>query len=135
MPRCTYTDPELAQVGLSEMEARARGLPHRVIQVPFSGNDRAVCEGDTAGFLKVLTPPERDDILGVTLVGAHAGEMIHEIVLAMQARIGLNGIAKMVHAYPTRAEIFRRAADESRKAGFTPALQRLFGAYLRWRRR
>ncbi len=72
--------------------------------------------------------------MGATLVGLHAGEMIHEIVLAMQARIGLKTLAGTVHAYPTRAEIFRRAGDEFRKTGFTPTLQRLFKAYLSWRR-
>jgi pyruvate/2-oxoglutarate dehydrogenase complex dihydrolipoamide dehydrogenase (E3) component len=103
--------------------------------VPFSGNDRAICDGDTRGFLKVLTPPGKDVILGATLVGAHAGEIIHEIVLAMQAGKGLNAIAGMVHIYPTRAEILRRAADEARRAGFTPRMQRMLRAYLGWRRR
>ena len=135
VPWCTFTDPELARVGLSEGEAEARGIAYRAIRIPFAGIDRAVCEGNTRGFLKVLTPPGRDVILGATLVGAHAGDLIHEIVLAMEARIGLNGLARMIHIYPTRAEIFRRAGDEARKAGFTPRLQRLFKAYLRWQRR
>ena len=135
VPWCTFTDPELARVGLSEAEAEAGGIPYRAIRIPFADIDRAACEGDTRGFLKVLTPPGRDVILGASLVGAHAGDLIHEIVLAMQARIGLNGLARMIHIYPTRAEIFRRVGDEARKAGFTPRLQRLFKAYLRWKRR
>ena len=135
MPACTFSDPELARVGLNEAEARSGGVPHRVIKVPYSGMDRAVCDGDTRGFLKVLTPPGKDGILGATLVGAHAGEIIHEIALAMQAGLGLKTIAAMVHLYPSRAEILRKAGDEARKAGFTPRLQRMFGAYLRWRRR
>lgn len=135
VPWCTFTDPELARVGLSEDEARQQATPYRVIKVPFDGNDRAVCDGETEGFLKVLTPPGRDVILGATLVGAHAGELLHELVLAMQARLRLRDIANTIHIYPTLAEIFRRAGDEARKAGFTPALQKLFKAYLRWHRR
>jgi pyruvate/2-oxoglutarate dehydrogenase complex dihydrolipoamide dehydrogenase (E3) component len=135
IPWCTFSAPELARVGLNELEATEQSIPCRVIKVPFAGIDRAVCEDDTRGFLKVLTPPGKDDILGATLVGPHAGELIHEIALAMQGRLGLNTIAGTVHAYPTRAEIFRRAGDECRKAGFTPRIQRLFKAYLTWRRR
>jgi pyruvate/2-oxoglutarate dehydrogenase complex dihydrolipoamide dehydrogenase (E3) component len=135
VPWCTFTDPELARVGLNEDDARAQGVPVRVLTVPFSGNDRAVCDGETTGFLKVLTPPGRDTILGATLVGAHAGELLHEVVLAMQARLRLRDLAATVHIYPTLAEAFRRVGDESRKASFTPRLQRLFRAYLRWARR
>ena len=135
IPWCTFTEPELARVGLNETQAREQGLPHRVLRIPFSGIDRAVCERDTGGFLKVLTPPGRDDILGATLVGAHAGELIHEIVLAMSAGIRLSTLANTIHIYPTRAEVFRRAGDESRKASFTPRLRGILGAYLKWRRR
>ncbi|MCZ6628832.1 MAG: FAD-dependent oxidoreductase [SAR324 cluster bacterium] len=134
LPYCVFTDPELAAVGLNETAARERGIPYRLIKVPLAQIDRAACEGETEGFLKILTPPGKDAILGATLVCAHAGELIHELALAMQARLGLGRIAGMVHAYPTRAEIIRRAADEARKASFTPTLQRLFSAYLRWRR-
>ncbi len=134
VPWCTFTAPEVARVGLNETEAAERGIAHRVLKVDFASNDRAACDGDTQGFLKVLTPPGKDVILGATLVGAHAGDLIHELVLAMQAGVGLNRIAGTVHIYPTRAEIFRRIADESRKASFTPRLRRLFGAYLRWNR-
>jgi pyruvate/2-oxoglutarate dehydrogenase complex dihydrolipoamide dehydrogenase (E3) component len=135
VPWATFTDPECARVGLNEDEARAQGRPCRVIRVPFAGIDRAVCDGEGEGFLKVLTPPGRDAILGVTLVGPHAGELVHEMVLAMKARLRLRDIAATVHIYPTLAEIFRRAGDESRKAAFTPTLQKLFKAYLRWQRR
>ncbi len=94
-----------------------------------------VCDDAQEGFLRILTPPGRDDIVGATMVGAHAGELIHEIVLAMHAGLRLRDIANTVHIYPTMAEIFRRAGDESRKAGFTPRLQRLVSRYLRWMRR
>ncbi len=134
VPWCTFTDPEVARVGLNEAEANARNLPVRAIRVDFAGIDRAVCDGDTRGFLKVLTPPGRDDILGATLVGAHAGELIHALILAMRGGLRLRDLAGTVHIYPTLAEIFRRAGDESRKAGFTPTLQGLVQRYLEWRR-
>jgi pyruvate/2-oxoglutarate dehydrogenase complex dihydrolipoamide dehydrogenase (E3) component len=134
VPWCTFTDPELARVGLNETEAAARGIAVRAIRVDLAGNDRAVCEGETAGFLKLLTPPGRDGILGATLVGAHAGELIHEALVAMHGGLRLRDLAATVHVYPTFAEAFRRAGDESRKAGFTPALRRLLGRYFAWRR-
>lgn len=134
VPWCTFTDPEVARVGLNEAEAQARSLPVRTIRVDFAGIDRAVCDGDTRGFLKVLTPPGRDDILGATLVGAHAGELIHALIMAMRGGLRLRDLAGTVHIYPTLAEIFRRAGDESRKAGFTPTLQGLVKRYLEWRR-
>lgn len=135
VPWCTFTDPELARVGLSEAEALAKGIPHRVLKFPYSSIDRAICERETEGFLKVLTPPGRDDILGATMVGAHAGELIHEMVLAMQARLKLRDLAGTIHIYPTLAEIFRRIGDESRKGSFTPRVAKLFHAWMRWHRR
>lgn len=135
VPWCTFTAPEVGRVGLNEDEARARGIPYRTVVVPFAGIDRAVAESEREGFLKLLTPPGRDDILGATLVGAHAGELLHEVVLAMSAGLKLRHIANTIHVYPTLAEIFRRAGDESRKAGFKPWMQRLLGGYLRWHRR
>ncbi len=134
VPWCTFTDPELAQVGLHEEEARARGVPVRALRVDFADVDRAVCDGEAHGFLKVLTPPGRDDILGATLVAAHAGELIHEMLVAMRGRLRLRDLAGMVHIYPTLAEAFRRVGDESRKAGFTPTLQGMVRRYLAWRR-
>jgi pyruvate/2-oxoglutarate dehydrogenase complex dihydrolipoamide dehydrogenase (E3) component len=134
VPWCTFTDPEVARVGLGEAEARAQGIAFRTIRVDLAHNDRAVCDGQARGFLKVLTPPGRDDILGATLVGAHAGELIHEAVLAMHKRLRLRDLAAAVHVYPTLAEAFRRAGDESRKARFTPGLQTLLRGYLAWQR-
>jgi pyruvate/2-oxoglutarate dehydrogenase complex dihydrolipoamide dehydrogenase (E3) component len=134
VPWCTFTDPELAQVGPTEAQARERGIPTRALRVDFADVDRAVCDGEPRGFLKVLTPPGRDDILGATLVGAHAGELIHEILAAMRGRMRLRDLAGMVHIYPTLAEAIRRLGDESRKAGFTPALQGWVRRYLAWQR-
>jgi pyruvate/2-oxoglutarate dehydrogenase complex dihydrolipoamide dehydrogenase (E3) component len=135
VPWCTFTDPEVAHVGLSEDDARRQGLPFRALRMELSEIDRAVCDGATEGFLKVLTPPGQDTILGATLVGAHAGELIHEIVLAMQAKLRLRDLANTIHCYPTLAEVFRRIGDESRKAGFTPRAQALVRGFLAWQRR
>lgn len=135
VPWCTFTAPELSRVGLNELDAQAARTPYRTITVPFADVDRMVCDDAREGFLKVLTPPGRDDILGATMVGAHAGELIHELVLAMHAGLRLRDIASTIHIYPTMAEIFRRAGDESRKAGFTPRMQKLLAGYLRWARR
>ncbi|HUJ75806.1 MAG TPA: FAD-dependent oxidoreductase, partial [bacterium] len=134
VPWCTFTDPEVARVGLNEQEAAQRGIACRVLRVELADIDRAVCDGVQRGFLKVLTPPRSDVILGATLVGPHAGELIHEIIVAMGAGWRLRDLANTVHVYPTLAEVFRRAGDESRKAGFTPTLQALLRTYLRWRR-
>jgi pyruvate/2-oxoglutarate dehydrogenase complex dihydrolipoamide dehydrogenase (E3) component len=134
VPWCTFTDPEVARVGLSEDDARRQGRPYRMLRFDLTEIDRAVCDGVSEGFLKVLTPPGRDTILGAVLVGAHAGEVFHEIVLAMHANLRLRDIAAMVHCYPTLAEIFRRIGDESRKTAFTPRMQRLMRGFLAWQR-
>jgi pyruvate/2-oxoglutarate dehydrogenase complex dihydrolipoamide dehydrogenase (E3) component len=134
VPWCTFTDPEVARVGLNEDDAKQQGIPHRVLRFELKAIDRAVCDDATEGFLKVLTPPGKDDILGATLVGAHAGEMFHEIVLAMHAKLRLRDLASMIHCYPTMAEVFRRIGDESRKAGFTPRMQSLVRGFMAWQR-
>ncbi len=135
VPWCTFTDPEVAHVGLSEDDARRQGVPYRALRFDLAEVDRAVCDGATEGFLKVLTPPGKDTILGASLVGAHAGELIHELVLAKQANLRLRDLANTIHCYPTLAEVFRRIGDESRKAGFTPCAQALVRSFLAWQRR
>jgi pyruvate/2-oxoglutarate dehydrogenase complex dihydrolipoamide dehydrogenase (E3) component len=84
--------------------------------------------------VKVLTPPGRDDILGATIAGPHAGELIHTVLMAMRGRLRLRDLANTVHIYPTLSEIFRRLGDDSRKAGFTPTMQGLLKGYLAWQR-
>ena len=135
LPWCTYTSPELARVGLNEAEARARGVAHDVWSCPFREVDRAVVEREEEGFVKVLTEKGGDRILGVTMVGERAGDLVHELVLAMKHRVGLRGVSAAIHAYPTFAEVARKAADRAQKARLTPRAARLLAGIYRWRRR
>jgi pyruvate/2-oxoglutarate dehydrogenase complex dihydrolipoamide dehydrogenase (E3) component len=134
LPWCTYTSPELARVGLNEAEARARGVAHDVWSCPFRDVDRAVVEREEDGFVKVLTEKGGDRILGVTMVGERAGDLVHELVLAMKHRIGLSGVSAAIHAYPTFAEAARKAADRAQKARLTPLAARVLAGIYRWRR-
>ncbi|MEX2165197.1 MAG: FAD-dependent oxidoreductase [Sulfuricaulis sp.] len=130
VPWCTFTDPELARVGMSETEAASAGISHRVYRFPFSDIDRAVTDVDTAGFAKVIAD-RRGRLLGAALVGAHAGELIHEYALALSKKMKIGDLAGVIHIYPTRAQINRRVAEQRAKEALTPSrrrwLQRLFG--------
>lgn len=110
LPWCTFTDPELARVGISEEKAVAGGIPHRVFTAPFSEVDRAVTDGETEGKAKIVCD-KKGGILGAAIVGAHAGELIHEWALAMQRRIPITSISGLIHIYPTLSRISRKAAD------------------------
>ncbi|MFN0114208.1 MAG: dihydrolipoyl dehydrogenase family protein, partial [Paracoccaceae bacterium] len=134
IPSAVFTDPEVARVGLTEAEAKAQGTGFEVTRYSLAGLDRAVADGATEGFVKVLTAPGRDRILGASIVGESAGELIAEFALAMRHRIGLNGILSTVHAYPTRAEANRFAAGEWRKAHVNPRLLGILERFHRWRR-
>ena len=116
VPWATFTDPEVARVGLNEADAQKRGIDFEVTRYELDGLDRALAEGEAAGFVKVLTVPGRDKILGATIVGHHAGELINEFVLAMKHGIGLNKILGTIHIYPTLSEANKFAAGEWRKA-------------------
>ncbi|MEO8486536.1 MAG: FAD-dependent oxidoreductase [Betaproteobacteria bacterium] len=130
VPWCTYTDPELARVGLSEDDAKQRNVPHNVYRFGFDEIDRARTEGETAGFAKLVTDP-KGRILGAAIVGAHAGELIAECVLAMSKGMKAGDVSAAIHAYPTLASINRRAADQRLKEGLTPSargwIKRIFG--------
>lgn len=134
IPHVIYTEPEIARVGLNETEAEAQGVDYEVTRYDLSHLDRAIAEGDTAGFVKLLTPPGKDTILGVTVVGPHAGETIAEYVLAMRHKLGLNKIMGTVHAYPTRVEANKFAAGEWKKAHKPERVLRWLGRYFTWRR-
>jgi len=108
---CIYTDPEIASIGLNEKRARKEGVDYRVLEEPFSGNDRAITEGETSGKIKILVDP-RGKLLGCQIVGARAGEIIHEWVLAVSGGLGLSKMAEAVHLYPTLSEISKRAAGQ-----------------------
>jgi pyruvate/2-oxoglutarate dehydrogenase complex dihydrolipoamide dehydrogenase (E3) component len=134
LPRVTFTDPEIARVGHNEASAREAGIAHEVVRYDLAHLDRAVCEGAAEGFIKILVPPGKDRILGATIVGAHAGEWLAEIALAMRHGIGLGKILGTVHAYPTMAEANKYAAGEWRKARQPERLLRWAERWHRWRR-
>lgn len=134
IPWCTYTDPEIAHVGIYVRQANARGIDVRSFTVPLHQVDRAILDGDSNGFVKIHTEGRSDRILGATIVARHAGEMINEITLAMGTNIGLRALAQVIHAYPTQAEAIKKAADAYNRTRLTPRLQRLTAAWLRWRR-
>jgi pyruvate/2-oxoglutarate dehydrogenase complex dihydrolipoamide dehydrogenase (E3) component/uncharacterized membrane protein YdjX (TVP38/TMEM64 family) len=120
LPHCTYLDPEVARVGLNEREAQAQGVPYEVTRFDLSELDRAITDDCAIGFIKVLTAPGTDRLLGATIVGAHAGESIAEFTLAMKHGLGLNKILSTIHAYPTLTEANKLAAGQWRRA-HTPA--------------
>jgi pyruvate/2-oxoglutarate dehydrogenase complex dihydrolipoamide dehydrogenase (E3) component len=126
VPWCTYTDPEVAHVGLNETEAKRKGIEYDLFTQRMDDVDRAVLENEDAGFAKVLAAKGTDTIIGVTLVGTHAGDLLHEFVLAMKHGIGLAKIAGTIHAYPTFAEIARKAGDKYMKTRLTPFAKKLF---------
>jgi pyruvate/2-oxoglutarate dehydrogenase complex dihydrolipoamide dehydrogenase (E3) component len=126
VPWCTYTDPEVAHVGLSEKEAQQKNINYDLFVVPLVDVDRAVVESKEAGFAKILTAKGSDKILGATIVAPHAGDLLHEFVLAMNAKIGLGKIASTIHAYPTFAELARKAGDKYNKTRLTPGAKKMF---------
>jgi len=126
VPWCTYTDPEVAHVGLGEKEAKQKNVEYDLFVVSLEDVDRAVVESEDAGFAKVLTTKGSDKILGATIVAPHAGDLLHEFVLAMKAAIGLSTIASTIHAYPTFAELARKAGDKYNKTRLTPRAKRIF---------
>jgi pyruvate/2-oxoglutarate dehydrogenase complex dihydrolipoamide dehydrogenase (E3) component len=134
VPRCTYTDPEVAHVGLTEREAEARGLAVRAIVQELTEVDRAVLDGETEGFVKVLVRAGTDRIVGATIVARHAGEMLPELTLAMTKGVGLGALATVIHAYPTQADAIRRLGDAWNRTRLTPRVKRLLAAWLAWRR-
>jgi pyruvate/2-oxoglutarate dehydrogenase complex dihydrolipoamide dehydrogenase (E3) component len=106
---CTYTDPEVASIGLNEKRAKKEGVAYRVKEELFEQNDRALAEGETPGKIKMLVSP-KGELLGCQIMGAHAGEIIHEWILAVQGGVKLSKIAGAVHVYPTVSEISKRVA-------------------------
>lgn len=134
IPWATFTDPEVARVGLSEAEARDQGIPYEVTRYDLDDLDRAIADSATQGFVKVLTVPGRDRILGVTIVGEHAGDLIAEFVLAMKHGLGLGKVLGTIHIYPTLAEANKMAAGSWRRARISPRLLALARRFHAWRR-
>jgi pyruvate/2-oxoglutarate dehydrogenase complex dihydrolipoamide dehydrogenase (E3) component len=134
LPAATYTDPELARVGLNEREAQAQGIAYEAVIHPFAELDRAIAEDATEGFVKVLVPPGNDRILGATIVGARAGDLIALFALAMKHGIGLDKILGTVFAYPTFAEAAKFAAGARRKRHKPEKILRWLQLYHDWAR-
>jgi pyruvate/2-oxoglutarate dehydrogenase complex dihydrolipoamide dehydrogenase (E3) component/uncharacterized membrane protein YdjX (TVP38/TMEM64 family) len=134
IPWTTFIDPEIARVGLNEQDAKAQGIAYEVTTYQMHELDRAIADSATQGFVKVLTPPGKDKILGVTIVGDHAGELLAEYVLAMKYKLGLNKILGTIHTYPTMAEANKYAAGEWKRAHAPEGLLRWVERYHKWMR-
>ncbi|MFV1873063.1 MAG: FAD-dependent oxidoreductase [Oleiphilus sp.] len=134
IPWATFVDPEVARVGLNEQEAKEQGIDYEVTRYGIDDLDRAIAESAAHGFVKVLTVPGKDKILGVTLVGQHAGDLLAEFVFAMRHGLGLNKILGTIHTYPTWAEANKYAAGEWKKAHAPETALKLLEKYHTWRR-
>jgi pyruvate/2-oxoglutarate dehydrogenase complex dihydrolipoamide dehydrogenase (E3) component len=130
IPWCTYTDPEIAHIGLYERDALDRGIPVDTFIKNLKDVDRAITDGEEDGFVKVHVKRGSDKIVGATIVARHAGEMINEISLAMVGGLGLKTIANVVHPYPTQAESIRQVADEYNRTRLTPLVRTLLKLWL-----
>jgi pyruvate/2-oxoglutarate dehydrogenase complex dihydrolipoamide dehydrogenase (E3) component len=127
MPWVTYTDPEIAHVGLSEHEAQKLGIEVTTINIPFNSVDRAIADGEESGFLKIHHKKGSDQIIGATIVASHAGEMISIVTTAMVNKIGLSKLSSVIHPYPTQAEAIKKAADAYRRTLLTSNTKKLLG--------
>jgi pyruvate/2-oxoglutarate dehydrogenase complex dihydrolipoamide dehydrogenase (E3) component len=134
IPWSTFTDPEVARVGINEQEAKAQGIAYEVVTYNIDDLDRAIADSEAHGFVKVLTLPGKDKILGVTIVGEHAGDLIAEFVLAMKHGIGLNKILGTIHIYPTLAEANKYAAGLWKRAHAPQSVLRWLEQFHTWRR-
>ena len=134
VPWCTYTDPELARVGLSEDEAKAKNIPHEVTTYGIDDLDRAITDRADYGKAKVITPPGKDKILGAAICGAHAGDLLMEFTLAMKHGIGLNKILGTIHPYPTFSEANKMVAGAWRKNHTPSRVLRWLEKFHSWRR-
>jgi len=134
IPWATFVEPEAARVGLNEIEAKERAIPYEVTVYGIDDLDRAIADGEAHGFIKVLTVPGADRILGVTIVGEHAGDLIAEYVLAMRHGIGLNKILGTIHIYPTLAEANKHVAGVWKKAHAPQKLLEWVARFHAWRR-
>ncbi|GAB4466655.1 MAG: bifunctional TVP38/TMEM64 family protein/FAD-dependent oxidoreductase [Burkholderiaceae bacterium] len=134
IPWSTFTDPEVARVGLNELEAKEKNIPHTVTVYGIDDLDRAIADGEAHGFVKVLTQPGTDKILGVTIVGEHAGDLLAEYVLAMKHGLGLNKILGTIHVYPTLAEANKYAAGAWKRSTVTQGQWAFLAALQAWQR-
>ena len=134
VPWATFIDPEVSRVGLNEQDAREKNIPYEVTRFGIEDLDRAIADGAAKGFVKVLTVPGKDRILGVTIVGEHAGDLLTEFVLAMKHGLGLNKILSTIHTYPTLAEANKYVAGEWKRAHAPQRLLSWLERFHTWRR-
>ncbi|MDZ4262271.1 MAG: FAD-dependent oxidoreductase [Pseudomonadota bacterium] len=134
IPWATFIDPEVARVGLNEQDAKAKGIAYEVTKYGIDDLDRAIADGTAYGFVKVLTVPGKDRILGVTIVGEHAGDLLTEFVLAMKHGLGLNKILGTIHTYPTLSEANKYAAGEWKRAHAPQRVLAWLERYHTWKR-
>ncbi len=134
IPWCTYTDPEIAHVGMYERDALRKGIPVETFVRYLRDVDRAITDGEEEGLVKVHVKKGTDQILGATIVARHAGEMISEITLAMVGKLGLKTISNVIHPYPTQAEAIRQVADAYNRTRLTPGVKNLFTRWFAWTR-
>jgi pyruvate/2-oxoglutarate dehydrogenase complex dihydrolipoamide dehydrogenase (E3) component len=120
IPWCTYTDPEIAHVGMNQAEAKSKGVATESFTLGLDDNDRAITDGEVEGFMRILTNRKNGRIIGATLASSHAGESIGEVVLAIKQRLKLNDLGGVIHPYPTQAEIIKRVGDSSMKSRLKP---------------
>lgn len=134
IPWATYTSPELAQVGLTEKQAEERGVASDTFVQQFSGVDRAILDGETEGFVKVVVKRGTDKILGATVVSEHAGDLISHLCFAMTHGMGLKKLGSTIHPYPTKAEAIRKIGDQYNRTRLTPTVAKLMKTWLNWTR-
>jgi pyruvate/2-oxoglutarate dehydrogenase complex dihydrolipoamide dehydrogenase (E3) component len=134
IPAATFTDPELARVGLNEQQAQAQNIDYETTRFDLEELDRAIVDESASGLVKVLTVPGKDKILGATIVGPHAAELINEFTLAMKHGLGLNKILATIHIYPTLSEANKYAAGEWKRNHVPQRLLEYAARYHRWRR-
>jgi pyruvate/2-oxoglutarate dehydrogenase complex dihydrolipoamide dehydrogenase (E3) component len=134
IPWATFTEPEVARVGLNELEAKEKNIPYEITHYGIDDLDRAIADESAEGWVKVLTVPGKDKILGVTIVGEHAGDLIAEFVLAMRHKLGLNKILGTIHIYPTLAEANKFAAGNWKKAHAPEKLLSYVQRFHAWKR-
>ena len=135
VPNCTYSDPEVAQIGLTPAEAEKQGIPIDSYRQDLAAVDRAILDGETDGFAVVHTRKGKPEIVGATIVASHAGDMIGEISLMMTKKLPISALADTIHYYPTQVEVLKRIGDAYNKTKFTPRIAGIFKRLLAWRRR
>jgi pyruvate/2-oxoglutarate dehydrogenase complex dihydrolipoamide dehydrogenase (E3) component len=134
IPWATYTDPEVAHVGLYEKDLQERNIEYATFIREFSDVDRSIIDGETEGYVKIHVKKGTDQILGATIVGGHAGDMISEISVAMQSGMGLGKLASVIHPYPTVADAIRQCGDAYNRVRLTPTVRAIFHRLMAFKR-